>query len=314
MRALARSLGIGAVVACSLAVALAGSAGQTRSRAARNGAMATGAGPADIVPQASLLVTDLTGRMFVMSRSGQVLRRIPGSLGPAVQALELSPDRRHAYASTYLRNGGLRLYDLDLATGHKRALVRAAFGPALNPAQTQLAYVTISFASGIPFARALVVRDLRTQQVHSIPLAQRVVVGTPPELIINWSPDGRRIAIFDGHRIRLVDVATAPNVHSQPAVPEPPDRSGQPPFYAPVYLDAHHVVVDTNCCIHDQHLAAINVLSGARRAFATLSSPPQNLLRLRSGELLVEDALSELAIVTRGHVHVIANHIAAAAA
>lgn len=312
MRGAFRLLGTG-VVGCLLAVSVPGAAAQTRSDGTPSRPVAIRAAAHGAVPIGSFIAADLSGRVLVLTRDGRMLRRLPGSPGATVQALELSPDRRHAYESVYTRDGGVRLYDLDLATGRKHTLARA-FGPALNPAHTRLAYVMISFASGIPFAHALVVRDLRTHRVHSIPFPPHVVLGTPPELILNWSPDGTRVAVFDGNRIRLVDIATATNLQSQPPIPGPPGRPGGTPFLAPVYLDAHDLVVETNCCIGSQHLATIDLISGARRPFATLTSPPQNLWRLRSGGLLTEDALGELALVSRGRVRVIATHIAAVAA
>ena len=301
-----------AFVGCLLTVSGPGATVVTRSAAARSRFVVTAAGAHGVVPLGSFLAADLSGRVFVLGRGGRVLGRVPGSLGPAVQGLELSPDRRHAYASVYTPDAGVRLFELDLATGGKHALARA-FGPALNPEHTRLAYVTIFFVSGIPFARALVVRDLRTHRIRSIPFPSRVVLGTPPELILNWSPDGTRIAVFDGTRIRLVAVASAASVQSQPAIPGPSGRPGRTPFLAPVYLDADHLVVETNCCIGRQHLATVDLISGARRPFATLTSPPQNLWRLRSGALLTEDALGELALVSRGRVQVIARGIAAVA-
>lgn len=89
---------------------------------------------------------------------------------------------------------------------------------------------------GSPFERALVVRDLRTDHVHRIALPGGVAVGTPPELVLNWSPDGTRVAVFDGQRIRLVDVTRAHAVQSQPRIAEPPSRVSHAPFLAPVYL------------------------------------------------------------------------------
>jgi hypothetical protein len=312
VRGARRLLGIGLVLGCLL-VPLSGAVARMGHAASRWSSAALFAAPRSVVPMGSFLVADLSGRVFVLSKSGRVLRRVPGSLTATVQALELSPDRRRAFASLYTQNGGVRLYDLDLATGRKHALGRG-FGPALNPARTRLAYVTISSSSGIPFARALVVRDLHTNRERSIPFPPDVVVGTPPELVINWSPDGRRIAVFDGHRIRLVGVATARSVESQPSIPGPAGHPGRTPFLAPAYLNLHELVVDANCCERRQHLAAIDLSSGARSPFATLSSPPQNVWRVGPGTLLVEDALNELVLVSRGRVQVVASRIAAAAA
>jgi hypothetical protein len=127
--------------------------------------------------------------------------------------------------------------------------------------------------------------------------------GTPPELVINWSPDGRRVAVFDDSRIRLVDVANAQDAPSQPSV------AG----LAPVYLNGHSVVVLANCCIGRQRIVRVDLRSRARRAFATLSSPPVNIRRLRQGLLLTVTALNEVALVSRDRFRVIARAATAAA-
>jgi hypothetical protein len=307
-----RVLAIGLVLGCVL-VLLVGAVARRAHAVPQRGSAARFAVPRHVVPVGSFLVADLSGRVFALSKTGRVAWRVAGSLNGTVQALELSPNRRHAYVSLYTQDGGMRLYDLDLATGRKHAFGRG-FSPALNPTHTRLAYVSLASSSGIPFAHALVVIDLHTNRARSILFPPNVVVGTPPELVINWSSNGTRIAVFDGHRIRLVNAATARSVESQPSVPGPAGHPGRTPFLAPVYLNPRELVVDANCCERRQHFAAIDLRTGAEGRFATLSSPPQNIWRIGSGTLMVEDALSELVLVSRGRVQVIATRIAAAAA
>jgi hypothetical protein len=302
MRSGVRLLAIGLILACLLAALVAALAGAQPGRSAGRG----------VVPASGLLVADLSGRVFEMSRTGRVGWRVPGSLRGTVQALAIAPDRRHAYVALYTWGGGVRLSTLDLATGRLR-VIGPAFSPALNPARTRLAYVRLVWSAGLPFVRALVVVDLRTRRARTIAFPPEVVVGTPPELVINWSPDGTRIAVFDGHRIRLVDPATAGSVESQPSLPASARPSGLTPWFAPVYLNSHELVVDANCCQRRQHLAAVDLRTGTQSRFATLSSPPQNIWRLGAGTLMAEDALSELVLVSRHHVRVIASGIAAAA-
>jgi hypothetical protein len=198
-----------------------------------------------------------------------------------------------------------RLYDVDLATGARRAIARA-ISPILSPDRRRLAYVATSRRpnSDIIDRTALVIRDLGTHRRRSIAFAPRVPLGTPPELIVSWSPDGRTIVLFDGSAIRLVDAAAASTVPSQPAVPGP--------GLAPTFLDTRTLVVLTGCCIGPQQLVAVELASGARMPFARLSSPPETLQRLKPGVLLAVTALNELALVSGGHVRVIAKGIAAA--
>ena len=99
----------------------------------------------------------------------------------------------------------------------------------------------------------------------------------------------------------------APDVPSQPGIP---GNTG----LAPVFLDAHTLVVLADCCIGRQHLIAVDLRSGARTAFAEISSPAENIQRSKAGVLLAVTALQELVLVTRGHARVIAGGIYAASA
>jgi len=254
-----------------------------------------------LVRQGNLLVAKRSGRLAVLRRSGRLVRHIPRFVARhGAQAIELAPDRRHAFVSANARP--TRLYEVSLATGAKRQMANAT-SPCLSPDRSRLAYVTSELDVDIVYRTALVIRDLRTGQADSIPLGPDVPEGTPPELVSNWSPDGTRVAIFDGYRIRLVDVRTAKNVVSQPSVSR---------GLAPVFLDAHTLVVFGNCCIGRQHLVGIDLSSGTRKPFASLSSPVENIRRLRSGLLLTVTALNELALVSRGRTRVIARAITAA--
>src|SRR5207244_2120502 len=141
--------------------------------------------------------------------------------------------------------------------------------PAMSPDLTRLAYVSTDRRADIVYRTALVLRDLRNGRTRSIPFGPSVPMGTPPELVINWSPDGGRVAVFDGDRIRLVDVASARNVMSQPSVE---GGSNYTPPLAPAFLDANTLVVLADCCIGSQHLVAVDLRSGAPDPFAVPSS------------------------------------------
>jgi hypothetical protein len=266
----------------------------------------TAATPPRGVPRGGFLVADRLGRLVVLDARGKPLRRLGKPLvQSSVQGLELAADRRHAFESVYRSDHPTRLYRVDLATG-RRQLVDKGIGPALSPDKTRLAYVSTAVRNEIIYRTALVVRGLRGGPVRTIPLGPDVPVGTPPELVINWSPDGRKIAVFDGSLVRLVDVANAQDVPSQPAIP------GEPAL-APVFLDGYTLVVLADCCIGHQHLVAVDLRSGARTAFARLSSPAETIRRLKPGLLLVTTALNELALVSRGHVRVLTRGVTAAA-
>jgi WD40 repeat protein len=272
------------------------------------------ASPRVVVRAGNLLVYDTSHRLVVLDARGKVVRRLPASFSPAgVQAIELTADRRHAFVSTRKSEQPARLFEVDLTTGRRRALADG-ISPSLSPDRTRLAYVSTQRRDEIVYRTALVVRRLGTRQETAFLLGPRVPLGTPPELVINWSPDGRRIAIFDGSTIRIVDVANRRDVTAQPAIPSDPVRPGErDTSLAPVFLDANTLVVLADCCIGRQRLVAVDLRSGARTPFAGLSSPAESIRRLKQRRLLTVTALNELAVVSRGRTRVLAKRVITAA-
>src|SRR4029453_14863085 len=175
-----------------------------------------GASAGSLVAPGDVLAGKRSGRLLVLKRTGKLVRRVPRFSAPAMQGVELAPDRRHAFVSVRRSEQPARLYEVNLATGGKRQIANA-ISPALSPHRTRLAYVSTEFRVDITYRTALVVRELSTGQTRSIPLGPDVPYGTPPELVINWAPDGQHVAIYDGSRVRLVDVATATHVASKPS-------------------------------------------------------------------------------------------------
>jgi hypothetical protein len=266
------------------------------------------------LPVGKIVVADVTGHVRVVDARGRLVRRFRWSLPvPQLQAMELAADRRHAYVSIYRSERPSQLYELTLATGRRRKIANAV-SPALSPDKTRLAYVTTEVRNETVYRAALVIRNVRTGAIRTMRLPPRVPFGTPPELAINWSPDGRRVAVFDDSQIKLVDAARAPDVASQPALPGDTPTPGQTSWLAPVFVDARTVVVLEGCCIGRQQLVAVDLSSGTQNPFAVLSSPVEGVRRYGQGRLLVVTALRELALVSRGKVRVIVRRIQAAAA
>jgi hypothetical protein len=256
-----------------------------------------------IVPRGTFLVADNRGRLRVLDGRGRLVRRLPGRLPAAVQGVELAPDRRHAFVSIigYDRPG--RLYEVDLASG-RRQFVENGITPSLSPDRTRLAFLATAARGDIVEETGLVVRDLRSGGDRLIPFDTPVPGGTPPDLVVNWSPDGRRIAVFDRETIRLVDAAHAQRIDTEPSVGV---------ALAPVFLDGHTLVALQNCCIGKQRLVTVDLGSGAQAPFATLAAPPETIRRVRPGLLMTVTALDQLAFVSRNHLRVAATHVAAAA-
>lgn len=279
------------------------------------GAKARAASPAPFrVPVGDILVGDRLGRLVVVDERGKLVRRLPRSLPPrSPQSIELAADRRHAFVSVLKSEQPARLYEIELATGRRHQIANG-ISPSLSPDKTRLAYVSTRVRAEIVYRTALVVRDLRNRRVRAIPLGRDVPLGTPPELVLNWSPDGRSVAVFDGSRIRIVDVVRAADVPSQPGVPgDAPSTGTHTAWLAPVFLNADTLIVLADCCIGRQHLLAIDLRSATPTPFAELSSPAENIRRLKPRQLLTVTALNELVLVSRGRARVIARGVTAAA-
>jgi hypothetical protein len=237
------------------------------------------AAKAPIVPRGQLLVSDRDGRLLVIDGSAHIRRKLPFTrTGCCPGQAELSADRRHAFVSVSF-NERFALLEVDLAAG--RAIRIAAGGsPVVSLDGRRLAYFAVRTSGDIPYRTAVVIRDLVTGRSHAIPFAQPSVWGTPPDVVMNWSPDGRRLALIGwnrhyGGRLYVVDVAHAPTIESQPNLGH---------LTAPVFLDDRTVLALANCCIGTQQkMVALPIRSGAQTPFATLPEPPESLRRIAPG-------------------------------
>ena len=251
----------------------------------------------------SWLATSL-GSCSVLDGAGDVVRRVPRRIedyGP--QGIALAPDRRHAFVSVY--GNPARLYEVDLATGKKRWLANA-ISPARAPTRRSLHTSRWARRNDIEYRAALTVRELRTGRASRIPLESEPSGGTPPENVINWSPGGRQIAVYDGRAIRLANLGAGGGSLSEPLGPQ---------FrLAPVFLNEKTLVTLAHCCVGKQQLTSVDLDSGRRQSFATLPAPPESIVRLKPGLLLAVTALGKLTLVSRGHSKAIAEDMTAAAA
>jgi hypothetical protein len=318
-------------------------------------ARALSAAPAPVpVPAGHFLVCSGEGHLFVMSPKRKTLGTLPGTTGShCATALALSADRRSAYFSILTGDETPPALDeIDLTTGNTHRIA-SGLDPALSPDGTKLAFIATAESSngGYYTPTGLEILDL-------VSGASRLLAPpTPPagshKLYwprgpLNWSPDGTKIAVFAGDQIRIVDVATAQDLGSQPTVPAdapnhpiskriypsgpapgtstvaPPPGvavitiTTRPPMQttatsqAPVYLDANTLVVVYDCCTGLSHLVAFDLRTGKRTPFATLYGPPVNIVRIGNGRLLVVTAANLLVIATRGRTEQLATRISAA--
>jgi hypothetical protein len=304
------------LVACVLSCWVAPALGEPTAAASSS---------AGVVPTGDLLAVDASGVFVVLGNGGRVVRSLGRFFSESVQGIALAPDRRHAFVSvlgpeTAPPDPGT-LYELDLSTGAKRRLA-SAISPAVSPDGTRLAYAATAARGEITYRAALTIRNLRSGTTREIPFTTDQPLGAPPELVINWSPDGRFVAVLTRNGLvngrlqgppsamRLVNVASAQSVESQPLALHSSRTLTAPT--APVFLDRRTLLVDENCCIGDQSLVSYEVGGDQPRSFSLLSSPPTSIKTLSHEQIVVVTALHELAVVSRGHTRVIATGIEAA--
>jgi hypothetical protein len=165
---------------------------------------------------------------------------------------------------------------------------------------------------------AVVVRTLATNAEERFPLAT-YVSGVGAYEVLNWSPDSRYVA-FDGRGgVRLLDTTdpnggadarlvappqdrsvplavptTAPISSLVPArapsstlvarriVPAPPPVQEVRYLFSAVFQDARTIIGLADCCIGAQHLVAVEVATGAERAFLTVDAPVE-AIRINRG-------------------------------
>jgi WD40-like Beta Propeller Repeat len=306
------------------------------------------------VPAGDFLICKGNGHLFVMSPKGKSVGTVPATTGShCANALALSADRRSAYFSILTGDETPpALVKLDLSTGAKHEIA-SGLDPALSPDGTKLAFIATaeSPSGGYYTPTGLEILDLGSGASRLLgPPAPPAGSHKPywPTGPLNWSPDGAKVAVFAGDQIRIVDVATAQDLPSQPTVPgDVPNHpiskriypSGPPPgaatvvsppgvpvvtitttppmqttatSQAPVYLDANTLVVVYDCCTGYSHLNAFDLRTGKRSAFAKLYGPPVNIIRIGTGRLLVVTAANLLVVASRGHTQQLATRISAA--
>lgn len=271
-----------AALTCAAALAAAGGAGS--------------AAPAPVVARGDLLVSDRNGQLLVVDAAGRVRRRLPFKRQGCCQ-VELAADRQHAFVSVR-RGEVLALLEVDLASGRARRLA-AGGSPALSPDGRRLAYFAVDFRNDILYRSGLVIRDLASGDSHLVRFAKPAVWGNPPEVLINWSPDGRKLALVGwdrryGGRLYVVAVDHARTIESQPNLGH---------LLAPVFLDGLTMLTLANCCIGShQQMVEVTVGGGTQKAFATLPEPPESLRRIAPGTFVATTPDGFLLRFSKGRV------------
>ncbi len=254
-------------------------------------------GATPVVPSGALLAADRHGDLAVLDRAGHVLRRIHVRPAGCCQGVELAADRRHAFVAVRPVEVP-SLYEIDLASGRARRL-GAGGSPALSPGGGTLAYYAVAFRDDTLYRTGVAVRDLATGSTRVIPFSHRTSWSTPPDVLLNWAPGGRELALVDRDSrtfhdgVRIVDVEAATDVDSQSLLPG---------LTAPVFLGDGTLVALANCCIGKQRMASVDTASGTRTAFATLPEPPESLRRIAPGSFVTTTPDGYLIVFAKGKV------------
>lgn len=254
-----------------------------------------------------ILAADSHGALMILDQKGALERRLPvRPFGRTDIGLDLAPGGRTAYVSVSRASPRLPdLYTLHPANG-LLGTIGHGLSPTVSPDGRRLAYLRVVRHNDIEYADGLVVRVLATGRTSVYPLG-RNPVGTPPELVVNWAPDGRTIALVvirsgrEGGQTELVRLAGLRRIRSVRH------------FLSPVFLDERTLVGLVNCCIgREQHLAAFDLRTGKVRPFATIPAPAEEVRALPGRRLLVTTPLGSLLLVSEGRVRVLRADVIAA--
>jgi WD40-like Beta Propeller Repeat len=243
-------------------------------------------------PPSAILAADLHNRLLVLDSSGRTIRLIPGPWSQRdgrIQGVDLASDGRRAFVAVYHSGRPDALYSVDLQKRTARQIGRG-LSPAVSPSGNRLAYLRTRTRSDVKYRTALMIRNLATGREHAVQFGPHSAVGTPPDMVINCSPDGRYLALLGRSLVRVVNVQTRTKVEHGRAVRR---------LLAPAFLDDSTLVGVANCCIGPQRLVTVAVATSRRSRFATLRAPPEAMRALDANRLLVTTALHQLEIVSQ---------------
>jgi len=250
------------------------------------------AGRAAALSEAALVAVTITSELVVIEdgRRGEALARWPAEEKPT--AISLSPDRTRAFVGIDDGECSGRLEAVDLATGKTTEVATGALYPALSPDGRSVVYGRIEPVDDLCVRSGLVVRDLESGRERLFP--GRDVEGTPPGLILNWSPDGTGIAFVDSNdgprpaQVRVLDPDSDRALESATV-------GAGPGHFAPVFAGDGQLVVERGCC------TAPMALVEADSSGPTLAALPAPIVSVRrsvdGARLILVDALDRLSIV-----------------
>jgi len=174
----------------------------------------------------ALVAVSRTSVEFVSPATGAVLRTVPlASRLPSapVGQIAASPSGREVYAAVYNSNLDTscprQLVAIDTATGAQRIIATGASAPAVNPAGTELAYLTSNGPlegtglGPVCLPTTVTVQNLRTGTRRSWRISPPPVKGQGTEILesLAWAPQGADLVIGSGagpsSGIQILDTA-----------------------------------------------------------------------------------------------------------
>jgi len=245
------------------------------------------------------------GRVVVL-RNGQPTRTLYQSTdGTIVSSLSVSADGRLvAVGRRYSCSTPSTL--VDVVSGETRDLGDNVNAPALSPDGKYVAFARVEESGDVCFRTAIVVHELSSGSEVAVDIHD--VLGTPPELVINWSADGKRLAFVDrsqlpahGH-VRVLRFEPGSLVD---------DSTADPDTFSPVFDGAGRLLVEQGCCVRPMSIVSA---SDGHVVIDSLDGPIESIRLATDGVSVVAvDALHQMWSIDGNGVAPVANGYLAAA-
>ncbi|HJQ41847.1 MAG TPA: hypothetical protein VJ831_02080 [Jatrophihabitantaceae bacterium] len=220
------------------------------------------------------------GRIAVMSPNGAVRRDLgtmPTVEGDEVNAIDVSPDGKSVLVSVLNDKDGACAASV-YSVGDDRVMHPFLNGAAasFSPDGRSVALLRYSPQGEFCYRTRLVVRSLTDGSERTTPLpGGPTMEGNPPEWPVNWSPDGRRIALVRGPHA----TASVITVHTWTST----SFNGASRAGAPVFLSNSDVALYTGCCAGSQQAMTRFHEQRVVTKLFSVTSPVRSIRRDRGG-------------------------------
>lgn len=311
------SLGVVAVgVIAALVVTLAGTG--TGTGGERQNVAVGPASPQPAGPLSPVLVTvSRTAVQFLSPATGTVLRTVPLAsrlTSVPIGQIAASPSGGEVYAAVYNSNLDTRcpreLVAINTATGARKVIATGVSAPAVNPAGTELAYLTGNGplagtgVSRVCLPTTVTVQDLRTGTRRSWRISPPAVRNQGTEILesLAWAPQGADLVIGSGagpySGIQILDTAKPASATNPATVGPWATPSGLPPgrYASPVeQRNGTIAALAPGCwgfmkCVAPVSVKSVDPATGAGHTLATFTNrEPTGLVADPTGRRLIAE-------------------------